>query len=440
MNLDNTEGSTGNEGRLATTLDRESSLAETAAAAVAGCPHFAGYDPLSAEDLRDPYPSFRVSRNRIPVYYSERYNLWEVSRREDVLAVLGDLDNFSAAAALPMITPPAQVLGRMPEYPWTGCVLVLDNPEHRASRAIIQSPFTPRRVKTREEVIRRKANTLLDPLERDGRIEFIADVASPLSFGALSDVLGIPKDGFDLLERGVDATFSLLAGGLADEAEVLQAAQTCADLYEYIYAFVEERRARPTDDFISVIVNTPREDGALESTHEALKHVWALVVAGFETSANALSNGLRSLLTHRDQWDCLVADRSLIDGAVEEMLRHRTLLKRIFRLAKRDVVVGGVTVPKGARLALLVASANHDERVVEDPEVFDITRKQPHLAFGKGVHFCVGAPLARLELKVALETILDRFPNIVIAQDQEITWRPNPMLDEMNSLYLEVGA
>ncbi|WP_324166540.1 cytochrome P450 [Amycolatopsis sp.] len=281
---------------------------------------------------------------------------------------------------------------------------------------------------------------MLDRLERDGRVEFVGDVAYPLSFAALSEVLGIPTDRFDLLERGVEATFALLAGGLSDEAEVLKAARTCAYLYEYVYAFVEECRAHPTDDFTSVIVNARREDGSLESTHEALKHVWTLVIAGFETSANALTNGLRSLLTHRDQWDMLRADRGLIGGAVEEMLRHRTLLKRIFRLAKRDVVVGGVTIPKGARVALLAASANHDDRVFENPDAFDITRKQPHLAFGKGPHFCVGAPLARLELRVALEAILDRFPDIAIADDQEITWRPNPMLDEMNSLYLKVGG
>ena len=409
-------------------------------AGAAGCPHFAGYDPLAPEELADPYPSFRVARDEVPVYYSERYGLWEVSRQEDVLAVLGDLENFSAAAALPVMTPPAEVIDRMPEYPWTGCVLVLDDPAHRASRAIIQSPFTPRRVKAQAEAIRRKADLLLDPLERDGRIEFLGEVAYPLSFGALSEVLGIPTDRFDLLERGVEATFSLLAGGLSTEEEILRAAQTCAELYDYVYAFVEERRAHPTDDFTSVIVNTRGEDGSLESTHNALKHVWTLVIAGFETSANALGNGLRSLLTQRDQWEMLLADRSLIGGAVEEMLRHRTLLKRIFRLATRDVVIGGVTIPQGARVALLAASANHDDRAIDHPDTFDITRKHHHLAFGKGPHFCVGAPLARLELTVALQALLDRFPTLTLTPDQNITWRPNPMLDEMNTLHLEIGG
>ena len=409
-------------------------------ASTTGCPHLAGYDPLSPNELRDPYPSFQRARDEVPVYYSEAYGLWEVSRQEDVLSVLGDLENFSAAAALPVITPPTEVIGRMPEYPWTGCVLVLDDPEHRASRAIIQSPFTPRRVKTQTEAIRRKADSLLDRLEREGKVEFISEVAYPLSFGALSDVLGIPSDRFDLLENGVEATFSLLGGGLTGEAEVLEAAQTCADLYEYVYALIEERRARPTDDFTSVIVNARRDDGSLDPTHEALKHIWTLIIAGFETSANALSNGLRSLLTAREQWDLLREDHGLVDNAVEEMLRHRTLLKRIFRLATRDVVVGGVTIPKGSRVALLVASANHDDRAFENPDAFDITRKQPHLGFGKGPHFCVGAPLARLEIKVVLEAILDRFPTIAITEGQEITWHPNPMLDEMNSLYLEVGG
>ncbi|MFD6061326.1 cytochrome P450 [Rhodococcus wratislaviensis] len=437
MSVNNTEGMATSDGDLASRLDFESSVGEAAVAA--GCPHFAGYDPLSVEELRDPHPSFKVARDEFPVYYSERYGLWEVSRQADILAVLGDHENFSAAAALPMIDPPVEVRDRMPEYPWTGCVLVLDEPEHKAPRALIQSPFTPRRVKAQGEGIRSMADALLDPLARDGRIEFIGEVAYPLAFGTVNDVLGLPSERFDLLERGVHATLALLAGGLTDEEEVVAAARTCADLYEFVYEFIEERRARPTDDYTSVIVNTRMADGSLESTPQALKHVWTLIIAGFETTANAMSNGLRSLLTHRDQWNMLVEDRSLIDGAVEEMLRHRTLLKRLFRLATRDVVVGGVTIPKGARVALLVASANRDERVVANPEAFDITRKQAHLAFGKGQHFCVGAPLARLELKVALEAILDRFPDIVVAEDQELTWRPNPMFDEMNTLYLQAG-
>lgn len=434
----NTADSAGIDGNLAAAPADGSGVATSVPPA--SCPHFAGYDPLAVEELRDPHRSFRIARSEHPVYYSERYGLWEVSRQADILAVLGDHENFSAAAALPMITPPAEVRDRMPEYPWTGCVLVLDEPEHRAPRALIQSPFTPRRVKAQGEGIRRKVDALLDPLARDGRVEFIGEVAYPLAFGTVNDVLGLPAERFDLLERGVHATLSLLAGGLTDDEEILAAARTCADLYEFVYEFIEERRAHPTDDYTSVIVNTRMGDGSLESTPQALKHVWTLIIAGFETTANALSNGLRSLLSHRDQWDMLVADRTLIDGAVEEMLRHRTLLKRLFRLATRDVVVGGVTIPKGARVSLLVASANRDERAVENPDVFDITRKQAHLAFGKGQHFCVGAPLARLELKVALEAILDRFPDIVIAEDQEITWRPNPMFDEMNSLYVQVGG
>ncbi|WP_280421842.1 cytochrome P450 [Nocardia carnea] len=425
-----------NEGGTTATPDRELSGAEAARAAAGGCPHFAGYDPLSASELRDPHTSFRKARNEFPVYYSERFDLYEVSRQSDILEVLADFENFSAVAALPMITPPAAIQHRLPEYPWTGCVLVQDDPEHRATRALVQSPFTPRRVKAQAEGIRAKVGALLDPLEKEGRIEFISRVANPMAFQTVNDVLGLPAERFDLLERGVDATIALLSGGLTTDAEVLSAAQTCADLYEFVYEFVEERRAHPTDDFTSTIVNTRREDGTLEPTDQALKHVWTLIIAGFETTANALSNGLRSLLTHRDQWNLLLNDRSLLDGAVEEMLRHRALLKRLFRLATNDVVVGGVTIPKGARVALLVASANRDESVVENPDTFDITRKQPHLSFGKGQHFCVGAPLARLEIKIAVETLLDRFPDLAIAEDHEISWLPNPMFDEMTALHL----
>jgi cytochrome P450 len=403
----------------------------------AACPHFAGYNPLTPEELKDPYPSFRVAREKIPVYFLESLGLWEVAREAHILQVLGDHENFSAVAALPMIAPPAEILDRMPEYPWTGCVLVQDDPEHRATRAVIQSPFTPRRVKAQTEHVREKFVQLLEPLERDGRVEFIGQVALPYSLGTINDVLGLPVESFELVNRGVEATWQLLSGALTDQGQVLNAARTCADLYEFVYRFIEDRRAHPADDYTSVIVNARRDDGTLESTHEALKHVWALIIAGFETTANALANGLRSILSHRDQWDMLVADRSLDDGAVEEMLRHRTLVRRIFRLTRNDVTVGGVTIPAGSRVSLLLASANREESSVgSDPDEFDITRKQPHLAFGKGQHFCVGAPLARLEIKVALEVLLGRFPTLAVAEDQDISWVPSPVLDEMTALQL----
>jgi cytochrome P450 len=253
-----------------------------------------------------------------------------------------------------------------------------------------------------------------------------------------AQILGIPSERFALLERGVEAAFLLRGSGLTDHDDIVQASLVFADLYEYIHELVEERARHPGDDYISIMVHTPRDDGSLESPAKMIKRVWALIGAGFETTANQLANGFRTLLERRDQWELLLANRGLVDNAVEEMLRFSTLMKRLLRTAVTDVVVGGVQIPKGAHLALLVGSANRDEDGYDDdPNVFDITRRREHLTFGKWKHFCVGAPLARLELKIAAEVMADRFPDAQVVPDQHPARRPDIRIQAMSHLYLE---
>jgi cytochrome P450 len=240
-----------------------------------------------------------------------------------------------------------------------------------------------------------------------------------------------------LLERGVDAAF-LMRGGSLSQAEIVDYSLVFADLYDYIADLVDERRETPGDDYISVMIHTANEDGELESTTRMIKRVWALIGAGFETTANQLANGFRTLLELREQWELLLADRTLVDNAVEEMLRYSGLMKRLLRTAINDVAVGGVTIPAGSQVALLAGSANRDKQGYEsDPSVFDIAAKRrEHLTFGKWKHFCVGAPLARLELKIALERMLDRFPNARVVPGQHPEWRPDIRIHAMSYLHL----
>jgi cytochrome P450 len=404
-----------------------------------GCPHLAAtYDPLAADELRDPYPSFELFRRDAPVFYSERNGLWTIARQEDVLAVLRDTENFSNASALPWFDPPEEIRDRVPEFPWVASVLLLDDPEHRPERKVLQAPFTPRNVNGRADAIRALVNELLDPFERTGSIEFVKEFAYPLSLGVTAQILGIPSERFALLERGVEAAFLLRGSGLTEHADVVQASLVFADLYSYIHGLVEERTRHPGDDYVSIMVQTRRDDGSLESPDRMIKRVWALIGAGFETTANQLANGFQTLLERRDQWELLLAGRDLVDNAVEEMLRYSSLLKRLLRTAVNDVVVGGVAIPKGAQLALLVGSANRDEDGYDDdPNVFDITRRRDHLTFGKWKHFCVGAPLARLELKIATEVMADRFPDAQVVPDQHPARRPDIRIQAMSHLYLE---
>jgi hypothetical protein len=316
-------------------------------------------------------------------------------------------------------------------------VLLLDDPEHRPERKVLQAPFTPRSVNALADGIRALADALLDPFERTGSIEFVKGFSYPLSLGVIAQILGIPAERFDLLERGVEAAFLMRGGGLSPQA-IVDACLVFADLYDYAAELVDERRGAPGDDYISIMIHTANEDGELESTTRMIKRVWALIGAGFETTANQLANGFRALLELREQWELLLADRSLVDNAVEEMLRYSGLMKRLLRTAINDVEIAGVTIPAGSAVALLVGSANRDEQGYEsDPSVFDITAKRrEHLTFGKWMHFCVGAPLARLELKIVLEQMLDRFPAARVVPDQHPDWRPDIRIHAMSHLYL----
>jgi cytochrome P450 len=372
------------------------------------------------------------------VFYDEKFDLWSVSRSADVIAALVDVGTFSSASALPVDTPPAGVRARMPEYPWARGVLVLDEPEHRPARIILRTPFTARRVETHTHAIRLRARELLTPLERDGRIEFVKEVAYPLALGVVGEILGVPEDRFELLDRGVEAAHQVSGLGITDENERLRLSLVLAELFEYMEELVEARRAHPTEDYISVMVHTRLPNGELEETSQMVKHVWALIAAGFETTANQLTLGVRSLLEHPDQWVLLLADRSLVAKAVEEMLRYRTLVKRIFRTTTRDVSISGVTIPQGANVALLTASAHRDPDAYEtDPDRFDVRRRSQHVAFGKGNHLCVGAQLARLEIRIVLEELLARFPRLALVEGQEPVGLTQLRFDAIESLYLE---
>jgi cytochrome P450 len=415
-----------------------------------GCPWHPDYDVFAPEELRDPYPSFKRARQESPIFYSESQRAWLVARQQDVLAVLRDTERFSSRSAQPVpLEPPAEVRGRFPVnkegrhvYPSALTLLLMDDPEHRASRSVIQGAFTPRNVRAREAAIRATATGLFDRAD-DGRIDFVASYSLPLALDTVCGIVGIPVARQPLVRKAIEAMFSLLVGPLsradADRDEVVAAASLMADYWEFLCELAGDRRANPREDYASVIAATPGPEGDLPSVAEIALHVHSIVGPGFETTVSAMTYGVALLLTHRDQWELLRADRSLIDSAITEILRYRTVVKRITRFAKTDVEVGGVRIPQGAVVALLLGSANRDEDVYEDPEAFDITRRGDNLAFGKWTHFCLGAPMARMEMKVTLEILLERFPGARIP-DQPLTWRQDSKFDGLNRLDIDLRA
>ncbi len=423
-------------------MDTTSGTSAPGAGGERRCPILAGYDPLDPAELRDPYPGFARARREAPVFYEEQYGFWTVTRQEDVLAVLADDVRFSNRLAIPLPLPPEDLRERMPVYPFARALLFMDDPEHRPVRMMLQEPFVPRRLRAREPRIRARAQELLSA-SRDREIEFLRDYAVPLALTVIGDLVGVPEPDWPMLHEAVNASFQIarIAGGVpAEPGEMRELSERLADYWEYLCNFAQERRLRPTDDFSSVLAaQTNPEDGSHLTNDQIAAQIETMLGAGFETSAQLLTFGVRSMLGDRDQWELLKSDRSLLPGAVEECVRHRTVTKRIFRITNTEVQIGGVTVPGEALVALSLASANHDDVVYEDPERFDIRRAERNLTFGRGKHFCLGAPLAKIEMGITLETLLDLAPEARIADDQELEWKPDYRLEALAGLRVDLG-
>jgi cytochrome P450 len=403
-----------------------------------GCPVLSGYDPLDPAELRDPYPSIARAHREAPVFYSEQYGFWSVTRHADVLAILRDTERFSNRMAIPMPLPPEEVRDRMRVYPSATSLLFMDDPEHGPARKMVQAPFTPRRLREMEPMIRARAEELLRVDDPDRRLEFVRGYATPLALVVIGHIIGVPEEDFPLLERAIRAMNRIHSNAYGeDEIQVL--AREMLTYWEYLCALVEERRRDPRHDFSSVLANWVSEDGSSPGTDEIASHINTILGAGFETSAQMMSFGIRSMLEHRDQWELLKSDRSLLPTAVEECVRHRTLIKRNFRVTLTDVEVGGVLIPEGSLVAIMPAAANHDETAFPQPDRFDITRSEPNLTFGNGMHYCLGAPLSKLEMRITLETLLDLAPDMQRVADQEIEYVPHLILDGMEAMLVDLG-
>lgn len=402
------------------------------------CPVLPGYDPLDPEEVIDPFPTYARARREAPVFYLERHRFWSVTRREDVLTVLRDTNRFINRDKLPMPMPPEAIRDRMPQYPFATGLVFLDDPEHRPARQMVQAPFTRKRVRDIEPIARGRADALLSAHDADRRIEFIQDYSLPLALAIIGTIIGLPEEDFPLLRRAVDGAFQIVSG-TRTEAEILELAEDQLAYWEYLLALVDERRLQPQDDFTSVLAAYVNEDGSRPTSPEIAAHVNSIVGAGFETSAQMMAFGVASILTHRDQWELLKSDRSLLPGAVEECVRYRTVSKRNFRVAATDVEIGGIPIPAGSLIGLLTASANRDEAAFPEPDRFDITRRVDNLTFGRGKHFCLGAPLSKVEMKITLEALLDQAPEARLVEDQQIEYKPGFQIDAMRTMYVDLG-
>jgi cytochrome P450 len=393
------------------------------------CPVVPGYNPLDPEQVYDPIPAWEQARHENPVFFSPVLGSYVVTRRDDVLQVLGDPDSFSNKAFFERLYPnPPEVdavLAEGYETSKLGAVANLDPPLHTRVRRILGAGFTPRRVAPLEDEIRAIVDDAIDTMMLDRSAEFVSEFAYVVPLRLILRLLGLPDSQGEQLHQWSEQKMALQWGELSLE-EHLEAARGYVEFQRYVEEVVAERRQNPGDDLISVVLQERDEDGEMLDDTSIIGQVMGLVNAGHGTVTSLLSLGIYRLLTERSQWDLLCADPGLAPAVVEEVLRFDAPVKQLFRKVKKPVTIAGVEIPEGARVAFVMGSANRDEAAFADADTFDILAERGgHLAFSKGIHFCLGASLARLQGRVAFARLAERLPSLRLSGDGDFRLTPN---------------
>jgi cytochrome P450 len=370
------------------------------------------------------------------VCFDTRLGYWLVTRYSDVHACLRD-DRLSSRLLDELMArlPAAQATASAPlREILTGRLLLTDDPDHRRIRGLMQLAFTPRRVALMKEAIQIHIDELLEQAISKGEIELIAHFADPLPAFVISHMLGLPRQDHHRFKVWTDEIYAFM-GVTAEplESRARRATESARELRDYLANLFESIRQSPRDDLLSGMV-AAEEEGAKLSEEELFSNVVGMINAAHETTTNLIGNTVLNLLRHSNQWERLVADVRLAEGAVEEGLRYDSPIQMVGRNTLEEVEVAGVKIPRGQRVALLLGAANRDSSFFPEPERFDITREgNKHVAFGGGPHFCLGAALGRLEGQMAVEALSRRFPKLSIAEGQ-IRWRPYPVFRGLRSL------
>ena len=364
------------------------------------------FDDAVAGDVRDPYPELADARRSHPVQcldsslmpHGEGQQVFFVYRHDDIARVLRDAETFSSAHIIDLIMGPV-----MGEH----IMLGMDDPQHRRYRGLVSAAFRQRALAQQEEgLIARVADELIDRIADRGHAELVREFTFPYPTQVIAGILGLPREDYRQFQIWSTAILSFF--GKLDEAIVAS-----EQVKQYIAAILTERRREPREDLISELAQAEL-DGERLSDEEIFSFLLLLLPAGVETTYRATGNLLFSLLSSPEQLDVVRADRRLVPQAIEEALRLETPLLNITRLATRDAQVGGVPIPIGSTVMLMLAAANRDEDRYPEPDRYDIYRDvpKPHVSFGHGPHACLGLHLARLEMRTALNLLLDRLPDL----------------------------
>lgn len=391
----------------------------------------------------NPYPTFATLREQEPIRritLPDRRTGWLITRYEDADAVLRDqrfakdVRHVFTKEELGQLFPVSQQAGQQ----LTGAavlnrhMLSADPPDHTRLRALINLSFTPRLVEQWRERIQAIADELLDAVQDRGEMDLIDDFAFPLPMTVITEMLGVPPE--DRTKFRLWSSEVVEASGNPETFE-----RTRGDMLlfgAYLHTLIEEKRKQPAEDLLSKLIQAEAAGDSLSEV-ELISMVFLLLIAGHETTLNLIGNGALALLEHPNQMEKLKRDPELIKTAIEEFLRYQSpVMTSTQRWARQDVEFAGQQMHRGDSVLVVLASANHDTEAFHDPEELDVTRQENrHLAFGKGIHYCLGAPLARLEGQIAISTLLRRMPNLRLnITSEQLLWRPGTLLLGLSKL------
>jgi cytochrome P450 len=382
------------------------------------CPVSAGYNPfeLSAQD--DPYTWLKTQRQEQPVFFSPLAGCWVVTSYADIEFVLKQPEIFSNVNAAVGKYHPAVEARFEGKVPGGATLLGLDRPDHTRLRRVIQAAFTPRRVAAMEEKIRATVVELIDALPSDEPFDLVKDFSYPLALRVITDVVGIPREDIPMCHHYSERWNQLMgaeAGGMPVDEQLARADDT-VKYHEYIQDLIRKREREPADDLITAVWEVRRQGDVELDDFEMLSLFPGLLSAGHETTANVIGNGIWHLLKEPGQWQRLVAGEYEIPAVVEEMLRFDSSIFELPRRVVKDTKVGEAEIPAGDLVMLHFGAANHDPAQFQSPDEFRPGREATaHLAFGRGAHFCLGSSLARLEIRLSLEELTTRRPNLHLA-------------------------
>lgn len=403
---------------------------------------FAAHNPFDFAQMADPFPFYAAARRATPAFFNAPLNSWFITRPEDIQAIYRDPARFSSKYIMNAHRelPPevAAVFGGA--APWLPTLLTTDPPDHTRLRSLLVKGFSPQSIAAREPAIRRLADELIGGFAGDGHADVAQQFAFPFTAMVIGDMLGMPRGDIDRL-KAWSGDWLRLIWCVEPLQRLIESAHGLLAFQRYFAEVIAERRRQPGDDLLSVLIQARLEGGDRLSEAELVAVPMQLIVGGHETTMFAISNALALLLQRPDELAAVRADPGLLPNLIEEAIRYESPLLFNQRQTNEEVTVGGVTIPADSSLQLLLAGANRDPAQFAEPDRFEPRRAnaERHFSFGRGIHFCLGAALARLEIRVGMERLLARLPDLRLRPDRPLERARVILFYGYDHLHLEWG-